>query len=150
MTNSDDPSTDVDMLTTEQILDARPDDWRKLGQALHVRFRSGDFVTGLRFVTAVGEAAEAADHHPDAKFSYPFVDLTLISHDAVYRPDDGDPERRVSWVTQRDVELARPISRIAHEHGIPGGAACGDHDRAGVGHRRRRRRRTFLGGSAHR
>jgi 4a-hydroxytetrahydrobiopterin dehydratase len=118
MTKSDHPSTDVDMLTTEQILDARLDDWRKLGQALHARFRTGDFVTGLMFVTAVSEAAEAAGHHPDVKLSYPFVDLALISHDAVYRPDDGGPERRVSWVTQRDVELARRISRIAHEHSI--------------------------------
>jgi 4a-hydroxytetrahydrobiopterin dehydratase len=118
MTKSDHPSTDVDMLTTEQILDARLDDWRKLGQALHARFRTGDFVTGLRFVTAVSEAAEAAGHHPDVKLSYSFVDLALISHDAVYRPDDGGPERRVSWVTHRDVDLARRISRIAHEHSI--------------------------------
>ncbi len=118
MTNTEDTSTDTDMLKTDQILDAQLDDWRKLGQAFHGRFRTGDFATGLKFVSAVGEAAEAMDHHPDVRLSYPFVDLTLISHDAVYRPDDGGPEKRLSWVTQRDVELARQITRIADEHGI--------------------------------
>ncbi|MBA2558843.1 MAG: 4a-hydroxytetrahydrobiopterin dehydratase, partial [Propionibacteriales bacterium] len=47
----------MEKLTTTQILDARLDDWRKLAQALHARFLTGDFVTGLRFVTAVAEAA---------------------------------------------------------------------------------------------
>ena len=93
------------MLTTEEILDARLDEWRKLAQALHARFLTGDFVTGLRFVTAVAEAAEAADHHPDVTLTYPLVDLKLISHD-------------VSHVTQRDIDLARRISEIAQDQGI--------------------------------
>ncbi len=118
MTTIDHTSTDHPMLKTSQILDARLDDWRKLAQALHGRFRTGDFVTGLRFVAAVAEAADAAGHHPDIKLAYPYVDVTLISHDAVYRPGDGGPERRVSWVTQRDVDLARQISEIAHDQGI--------------------------------
>ena len=109
----------MEMLTTQEILDARLDDWRKLGQALHARFLTGDFVTGLRFVTAVAEAAEATGHHPDVTLTYPLVDLKLISHDALVRADDGAPERRVSWVTQRDIDLARRISEIAHEQEIP-------------------------------
>ena len=95
----------MEKLTTRQVLDARLDDWRKLAQALHARFLTGDFVTGLRFVTAVAEAAEAANHHPDVTLTYPFVDLNLISHD-------------VSQVTQRDIDLARRISEIAREQGI--------------------------------
>lgn len=79
--------------------------WRKLAQALHARFLTGDFVTGLKFVTAVTEAAEIADHHPDVRLTYPLVDVTLISHD-------------VGWVTQRDIDLARRISEIAREQGI--------------------------------
>ena len=54
----------MDKLTTRQILDAGLDDWRKLAQALHARFLTGDFVTGLRFVTAVAEAAEASQPPP--------------------------------------------------------------------------------------
>ncbi len=95
----------METLTSRQILDAGLDDWRKLAQALHARFRTGDFVTGLRFVTAVTEAAEEASHHPDVTLTYPFVDLELISHD-------------VSRVTQRDIDLARRISEIARRQGI--------------------------------
>ncbi|HEY2172294.1 MAG TPA: VOC family protein [Mycobacteriales bacterium] len=106
------------MLTTPEILDAQLDDWRKLAQALHGRFATGDFATGLRFVNAVAEAAEAAGHHPDVTLTYPAVDLQLITHDAVYRPADGGPEQRIPWVTELDVDLARRISEIAREQGI--------------------------------
>ncbi len=95
----------MDRLTSAQILDARLDDWRQLAQALHARFLTGDFVTGLTFVTAVTEAAEQANHHPDLTLTYPLVDVKLISHD-------------VSQVTQRDIDLARRISEIAREQGI--------------------------------
>ncbi len=95
----------MEKLTSRQILDARLDDWRKLTQALHARFLTGNFVTGLKFVTAVGDAAERANHHPDVTLTYPFVDVKLISHD-------------VSQVTQRDIDLARRISDIARQQGI--------------------------------
>jgi 4a-hydroxytetrahydrobiopterin dehydratase len=95
----------MEKLTSQQIIDARLDDWRKLAQALHARFLTGDFVTGLKFVTAVTEAAETANHHPDVRLTYPLVDVTLISHD-------------VGWVTQRDIDLARRISEVAREQGI--------------------------------
>ena len=95
----------METLTTKQILDAGLDDWRRLAQALFARFRTGDFATGLAFVTAVTEAAERANHHPDVTLTYPLVDVKLISHD-------------VSQVTQRDIDLARRISEIAREQGI--------------------------------
>jgi 4a-hydroxytetrahydrobiopterin dehydratase len=95
----------METLTSQQILDARLDDWRMLAQALHARFLTGDFGTGLTFVTTVAQAAEQANHHPDVTLTYPFVDVKLISHD-------------VSRVTQRDIDLARRISEIAHEQGI--------------------------------
>jgi 4a-hydroxytetrahydrobiopterin dehydratase len=95
----------MEKLTSTMILDARLDDWRKLAQALHARFLTRNFVTGLTFVTAVTEAAERANHHPDVTLTYPFVDVRLISHD-------------VSQVTQRDIDLARRISEIAREQGI--------------------------------
>lgn len=95
----------MDTLTTTQILDAGLEDWRKLAQALHARFLTGNFLAGLRFVTAVTEAAERANHHPDVTLTYRLVDVKLISHD-------------VSRVTQRDVDLARRISEIARDQGI--------------------------------
>ena len=95
----------MEKLTNQQILDAGLDDWRLLAQALHARFRTGDFVTGLAFVSAVTEAAEGANHHPDVTLTYPWVDLKLVSHD-------------VSRVTQRDLDLARRISEIAREQDV--------------------------------
>ena len=92
-------------LTLAQVLDAGLDDWRVLARALHARYLTGDFATGLSFVEAVAEAAESAGHHPDVTLTYPRVDLTLLSHD-------------VSALTQRDVDLARRITGIARERGI--------------------------------
>ncbi|PPB49221.1 4a-hydroxytetrahydrobiopterin dehydratase [Arthrobacter pityocampae] len=93
------------LLTTQQILDAGLADWRKLARALHARFLTGDFATGLALVTAIGELAEQAGHHPDVVLTYPHVDVTLLSHDA-------------SGVTERDIDLARRISAVAGERGI--------------------------------
>ena len=95
----------MEKLTNQQVLDAGLADWRKLAQSLHARFLTGDFATGLAFVTAVAEVAEEAGHHPDVTLTYPFVDIRLVSHD-------------VSWVTGRDLDLARRISEIAGERGI--------------------------------
>ncbi|WP_434994907.1 4a-hydroxytetrahydrobiopterin dehydratase [Arthrobacter sp. Ld5] len=93
------------LLTTQQVLDAGLTDWRKLAKALHARFLTGDFATGLALVTAIGDLAEEAGHHPDVVLTYPHVDVTLLSHDA-------------SGVTERDVDLARRISAAAAEHGV--------------------------------
>jgi len=92
-------------LNLEQILEAGLEDWRKLAQALHARFTTGSFTAGLDFVTAVTEAAERANHHPDVTLTYPLVDVKLVSHD-------------VGAVTQRDVDLAREISGIARDKRI--------------------------------
>lgn len=93
------------ILDSQHLLEAQLDDWRKLAQALHARFVTADFVTGLAFVTAIAEAAEAANHHPDLALTYAAVDVKLISHD-------------VGRLTQRDVDLARRISEIARDQGI--------------------------------
>lgn len=80
------------------------DDWRVMFSALHARFRTGDFATGLALVNDIGAAAEAADHHPDVDLTYPLVTVRLVSHD-------------VGGITQRDVRLAREISAAAGRHG---------------------------------
>jgi 4a-hydroxytetrahydrobiopterin dehydratase len=80
-------------------------DWRWLLGALHAHFASGDFAAGLALVNRVGELAEAANHHPDVDLRYPYVRVTLVSHDA-------------GGVTSRDVDLARQISAAAAELGI--------------------------------
>src|SRR5690242_7944558 len=105
------------MLRGEQIAEARLTDWRKLAQGLHARYLVGDFGTGARFVSAVGEAGDALGHHPHVSMGRGYVDLELVSDDAIYRDGDGT-EHVVEWVTQQDVDLARRITEIAADHGL--------------------------------
>ena len=105
----------MEMLTGDKITEARLTDWRKLAQGLHARYLVADFGTGARFVTAVGEAGDALGHHPRVSIGNGYVDLKLISDDAIYRDGEGT-EHVVEWVTQQDVDLARRITEIAADH----------------------------------
>jgi 4a-hydroxytetrahydrobiopterin dehydratase len=96
----------VENLSTQEILSAGLDDWRKLAQALHARYRIADFKAGAAFVTAVAEAAEAASHQPDLKIAGGVVDVVLCTR------EDG------LWVTQKDIDMARRISEIARRYGL--------------------------------
>jgi 4a-hydroxytetrahydrobiopterin dehydratase len=96
----------VDKLSTQEIFDAGLDDWRKLAQALHARYRIADFNAGAAFVAAVAALAEAASHHPDLKMTNGVVDVSLCTH------EDG------LWVTQKDIDMARQISEIARQQGL--------------------------------
>jgi 4a-hydroxytetrahydrobiopterin dehydratase len=94
-----------DLVPFSDVEAASLTDWRQLFEALHSRFLTGDFVTGLRLVDRIGELAEAANHHPDVDLRYPHVDVALCSHD-------------VFGVTSRDLDLARQISDAAAELGV--------------------------------
>jgi 4a-hydroxytetrahydrobiopterin dehydratase len=96
----------VEKLSTQEILGAGLDDWRKLAQALHARYRIADFRAGAAFVATVAEAAEAASHHPDLKMTDRVVDVSLCTH------EDG------LWVTQKDIDMAQQISQIARQNGL--------------------------------
>jgi 4a-hydroxytetrahydrobiopterin dehydratase len=105
------------MLGDQQIADADLEDWRKLGQGLHARFLPSSFTAAARFLTAVAEAAEAAGHTPQVRMDARFVDVKLITEDAIHR-DEAGVEHQVEWVTQRDIELARQISDLARRRGV--------------------------------
>jgi 4a-hydroxytetrahydrobiopterin dehydratase len=92
-------------LTAEQVRQAGIDDWRQILGRIKARFRTGDFATGLALVNAIGEAAEAANHHPDITLTYTDVIVALSSHD-------------VHGITRRDLDLARRVSARAAELGI--------------------------------
>lgn len=96
------------LLSDADIAGARLIDWRRVGDALTARFRSGTFSAGLELVNRIGASAEAADHHPDVVLTYPAVEITLSSHD-------------VGGVTIRDIRLAREISEHAAALGIAAG-----------------------------
>ena len=76
-----------------------------------------DFVAGVRFVAAAGEARDALGHHPCVSIGKGYVDFKLVSDDAIYRDDEGT-EHVVEWVTQQDVDLARRITEIAVDHKV--------------------------------
>ncbi|ANH38865.1 Putative pterin-4-alpha-carbinolamine dehydratase [Nocardioides dokdonensis FR1436] len=94
------PDEDRQVLTGHDVAAELLEDWRFVLGALHARFRTGDFATGARLVQWIAEAADDVDHHPDVDLRYPHVDVRLVSHD-------------VDGVTQRDVRLAREITRLA-------------------------------------
>lgn len=96
----------MDKLSTQDILDARLGDWRKLAQALHARYRIADFNAATAFAAAVAEAAEAAGHYPDLKITRGVVDVSLCTH------EDG------LWVTRQDIDMAEKISQIARQKGL--------------------------------
>ncbi|MGC5614966.1 4a-hydroxytetrahydrobiopterin dehydratase [Georgenia sp. Z1491] len=100
----------MEQLTPAQIQDADLQDWRHLWRALYTRFDTGSFARGLSLVAAIGEAAEAAGHHPDITLTYPSVAIRLTSHDS-------------GGVTAKDVDLARRISTIAAADGVPASPA---------------------------
>jgi 4a-hydroxytetrahydrobiopterin dehydratase len=107
----------MEMLKGDQLAAANLTDWRKLAQGLHARYLTGDFGTGARFVAAVGEAGDSLGRHPRVSIGEGYVDLKLVSDDAIYRDGEGN-EHVVQWVTQQDVDLARRITEIAVDHGV--------------------------------
>jgi 4a-hydroxytetrahydrobiopterin dehydratase len=107
----------MDMISDAQVNAAGLADWRKLGQGLHARFVIDGFGAGVRFLAAVGTAGDELGHHPRVSMGDRFVDLTLISDDAVYR-DPAGTEHTIEWVTQRDLDLAPRISAVAAEQGV--------------------------------
>ena len=50
----------------------------------------------------LGEAGDALGHYPSVSIGNGYVDLKLISDDAIYCDGEGT-EHVVGWVTQRDV-----------------------------------------------
>jgi 4a-hydroxytetrahydrobiopterin dehydratase len=77
-----------------------PDGWAEVDGALEREFRFPDFAEALAFVNRVGEAAEAADHHPDIEIHWNRVKLRWWTHSQ-------------EAITERDVELADATSRLA-------------------------------------
>jgi 4a-hydroxytetrahydrobiopterin dehydratase len=96
-----------------QVLREGLDDWRLVLNKLVARFETGDFNTGAAMVTKIAAVADEANHHPDVDLRYPHVTVSLMSHD-------------VGTVTQRDVRLARRISELAAEAGVPASAEAPD------------------------
>jgi 4a-hydroxytetrahydrobiopterin dehydratase len=79
-----------------------PDGWTESadGKALERSYRFKDFSEAFAFLARVAMHAEKVDHHPEFTSVWNRVDFRLTTHDA-----DG--------ITQRDLELATAIDRLA-------------------------------------
>ena len=75
-------------------------EWRIEDGELTRTFAFKDFVAALSFVNRVGQAAEAAGHHPDIDIRYNKVRLALITHDA-------------GGLTGKDFDLAAQANALA-------------------------------------
>jgi len=84
------------------------EDWRVLGEGACAYFRTGSFAAGARLVQAIGELAGLDDHHPDIDLRHEGATVRLITV-----TDDS------YGISERDVELARQISTVARELGVP-------------------------------
>ncbi len=77
-------------------------DWERQGDVLVKVVRRDDFAGALAFVDAVGELAEAADHHPDIDIRWNTVTLRLTTHSA-------------GGLTAKDLALAAEIDGLLEE-----------------------------------
>jgi 4a-hydroxytetrahydrobiopterin dehydratase len=73
--------------------------WTREGDELVTSVKLRDFEAALAFVNSVGEAAEAANHHPDIDIRWNTVRLALSTHDA-------------GGLTVLDLALAGVIDRL--------------------------------------
>jgi 4a-hydroxytetrahydrobiopterin dehydratase len=81
------------------------DDWRVVSGVACGYFSTGSFRAGVALVDAIGQLADAANHHPDVDLRYPSVVVRLVTHD-------------VGGLSSRDLELARQISAVARGLGV--------------------------------
>ena len=73
-------------------------EWTRAGETISRTFVFQDFPAAMKFVNAVAELAEQAQHHPDVDIRWNKVTLALTTHDA-------------GGLTEKDFELARQIDR---------------------------------------
>jgi len=72
--------------------------WARHGEIISRTFAFKDFPAAMKFVNAVAELAEQAQHHPDVDIRWNKVTLALTTHDA-------------GGLTEKDFELARQLDR---------------------------------------
>jgi 4a-hydroxytetrahydrobiopterin dehydratase len=96
-------------ITAKQFQDADGvEDWRVVGDGACAYFRTGSFQAGARLVQAISELTGIDDHPPDVDLRPAGVTVRLITiADGYY------------GMGTLDVEVARQVSAIAREQGIP-------------------------------
>lgn len=100
----------TDRISAREFHEARGvEDWRVVGDGACAFFRTGSFATGARLVQEIGKLSGIDDHHTAVDLRHDGVTVRLLT--------TGDDYYGMS---QRDVELARQISELARQLGVPG------------------------------
>ena len=86
-------------ITIQRELGSLPG-WSRRGAVLTKAYTLASFAAAIEMVRRVADAAEEADHHPDIDIRASKLQFTLSTHDA-------------GGITQKDIELARTIERLA-------------------------------------
>ena len=76
------------------------DGWRRVGGVMTKTIECATFPDAIALVTAVGQAAEQRDHHPDMYVRYRTLRFSLSTH------SEGG-------ITAKDIELAAAIDELA-------------------------------------
>jgi 4a-hydroxytetrahydrobiopterin dehydratase len=94
------------LLTAKEIDQQLADlpDWTTNGDALHRTVKAPDFMTAIRLVTSVAEAAEELNHHPDIDIRWRTVRFRCHTYVS-------------KGVTQYDIALAHHIDDAIARHG---------------------------------
>ena len=79
---------------------ANHDGWRRVGGVLTKTIECATFPDAIALVTAVGQAAEDRDHHPDMYVRYRTLRFSLATH------SEGG-------ITAKDIGLAEAIDGLA-------------------------------------
>jgi 4a-hydroxytetrahydrobiopterin dehydratase len=74
--------------------------WKNEGTQLSRQWKFKNFRQALAWVNAIGAAAEELKHHPDIRFGWGYVDLTITTHDAAHT------------LTEKDTLLAARIDQL--------------------------------------
>lgn len=90
------PFTDAQI---DHALDSLPG-WSQEGEAIVKSFEFADFGAAIAFMNRACGPIDEMNHHPEWTNVYNRVDIRLSSHD-------------VGGVTDRDVQLARVLERLA-------------------------------------
>ena len=93
-------------LTADEFL-GRVDlaEWQVEGVVAIAEFTLTPYATAASFVGAIGEAADAADHHPDVHLRHPgVVRVELTTH-------------WISALSELDVQMAATVSMLARQRG---------------------------------
>lgn len=99
----------TELITIQQFHESEgAEDWRVLSEGASAFFRTGSFAAAVRFVAAI-DALPGLDAHPpevDIRHDGVTVRLITITADAY-------------GMSRRDADLARQISAVAREQGLP-------------------------------